>query len=151
MLQKHLRSQHLSVILLRQAGAVGLDRGRRGTGYVQALPSLAMWPQFAHLQNVDNNSTASNEVLWGLNEMVGWHHQLNGHESERTPGDEGQGSLARCNPRGRQESDNGFKVLRMGRNSRATPSPASPTCPLHLIIYRSTSRVSCSQSGLSRA
>ena len=26
-------------------------------------------------------------------EMVGWHHQLNGHESEQTPGDrEGQGS-----------------------------------------------------------
>ena len=28
-------------------------------------------------------------------EMVGWHHQLNGHEFEETPGDsEGQGSLA---------------------------------------------------------
>ena len=27
-------------------------------------------------------------------EMVGWHHQLNEHESEQTPGDsEGQGSL----------------------------------------------------------
>ena len=27
--------------------------------------------------------------------MVGWHHQLNGHESEQTLGDgEGQGSLA---------------------------------------------------------
>ena len=31
--------------------------------------------------------------------MVGWHHQLNGHEFEQTPGDtEGQG-------RGRKESD----------------------------------------------
>ena len=29
------------------------------------------------------------------NEIVGWHHQLNGHESEQTPGDgEGQGSPA---------------------------------------------------------
>ena len=29
------------------------------------------------------------------NEMVGWHHQLSGHESEQVPGDgEGQGSLA---------------------------------------------------------
>ena len=28
-------------------------------------------------------------------EMVGWHHRLNGHESEQAPGDgEGQGSLA---------------------------------------------------------
>ena len=27
--------------------------------------------------------------------MVGWHHQLNGHEFEQTPGDsEGQGSLS---------------------------------------------------------
>ena len=29
--------------------------------------------------------------------MVGWHHRLNGCESEQTPGDsEGQGSLACC-------------------------------------------------------
>ena len=28
-------------------------------------------------------------------EMVGWHHQLNGHELEQTPGyGEGQGSLS---------------------------------------------------------
>ena len=39
-------------------------------------------------------------------EMVGWHHQLNGHECEQTPGDsEGQGSLACCSPCGPQESD----------------------------------------------
>ena len=32
-------------------------------------------------------------------EMVGWHHQLNGHEFEQTPRDsEGQGSLACCSP-----------------------------------------------------
>ena len=32
-------------------------------------------------------------------EMVGWHHQVNGHEFEQTPGDsEGQGSLACCSP-----------------------------------------------------
>ena len=30
-------------------------------------------------------------------DMVGWHHQLNGHGFEQTPGDsEGQGSLACC-------------------------------------------------------
>ena len=39
-------------------------------------------------------------------EMVGWHHHLNGHEFEPTPGDsEGQGSLACCNPWGCKESD----------------------------------------------
>ena len=32
-------------------------------------------------------------------EMVGWHHQLNGHEFEQTLGDcEGQGSLACYSP-----------------------------------------------------
>ena len=39
-------------------------------------------------------------------EMVGWHHQLNGHESEQTLGDgEGQGSLACCSPWSHKESD----------------------------------------------
>ena len=39
-------------------------------------------------------------------EMVGWRHQLNGHEFEQTLGDgEGQGSLACCNPWGRKVSD----------------------------------------------
>ena len=34
-------------------------------------------------------------------EMVRWHHRLNGHEFEQTPGDgEGQGSLACCSPWG---------------------------------------------------
>ena len=34
-------------------------------------------------------------------EMAGWHHQLNGHEFEQTPGIcEEQGSLACCSPRG---------------------------------------------------
>ena len=38
--------------------------------------------------------------------MVGWHHQLNGHEFEQALGDaEGQGSLACCSPWGRKESD----------------------------------------------
>ena len=34
-------------------------------------------------------------------EMVGWHHQLNGHEFEQALGDgEGQGSLVCCSPWG---------------------------------------------------
>ena len=38
--------------------------------------------------------------------MVGWHHRLSEHESEQTLGDsEGQGSLVRCSPWGRKESD----------------------------------------------
>ena len=39
-------------------------------------------------------------------EMVGWHHQLNGHEFEQAPGvRDGQGSLACCSPCGCKELD----------------------------------------------
>ena len=39
-------------------------------------------------------------------EMVGCHHQLNGHEFEQTLGDsEGQGTLVYCIPWGHKESD----------------------------------------------
>ena len=38
-------------------------------------------------------------------EMVGWHHHVNGREFEQTPGDgEGQGSLVCCSPWGQKES-----------------------------------------------
>ena len=38
--------------------------------------------------------------------MLGWHHQLNGHEFKQIPGvGEGQGSLACCSPWGHKESD----------------------------------------------
>ena len=37
-------------------------------------------------------------------EMVRWHHQLDGHECEPALGAvDGQGSLASCSPWGRQE------------------------------------------------
>ena len=39
-------------------------------------------------------------------EMVGWHHRLDGHEFKQTPGDgERQESLACCSPWGHRESD----------------------------------------------
>ena len=39
-------------------------------------------------------------------EMVGWHHRLDGHEFEQAPGvGDGQGSLACCSPWGDKESD----------------------------------------------
>ena len=39
-------------------------------------------------------------------EMVGWHHPLNGHDFEQTLGEsEGQGGLACCSPWGGKESD----------------------------------------------
>ena len=39
-------------------------------------------------------------------EMVGCHYRLNGHGFEQAPGvGDGQGSLVRCTPWGRKESD----------------------------------------------
>ena len=39
-------------------------------------------------------------------EMVGWHHQLDGREFERTLGvGDGQGGLACCSPQSHRESD----------------------------------------------
>ena len=39
-------------------------------------------------------------------EMVGWHHRLNGHEFEQASGaGDGQGGLACCNSWGRKELD----------------------------------------------
>ena len=39
-------------------------------------------------------------------EMVGWHHQLDGHGCEQAPGvGDGQGSLVYCSPWGCKESD----------------------------------------------
>ena len=38
--------------------------------------------------------------------MVGWHHQVDGHEFEKALGDgEGQAGLACCSPWGRKEWD----------------------------------------------
>ena len=57
-------------------------------------------------------------------EMVGWHHQLDGHGFEQAPGDgEGQGS---CSPWGRKESDT------TERQSRAQHSAEI----LHLMLQR---------------
>ena len=36
--------------------------------------------------------------------MVGWHHQLNGHEFEQAP-DDGQGGLESSSPWGGKQSD----------------------------------------------
>ena len=50
--------------------------------------------------------TEQEDKVTAEDEMVGWHHQLNGHEFEQTPGDrERQKSLACCSPWGLKDSD----------------------------------------------
>ena len=47
--------------------------------------------------------------------MVGWHHQLSGHEFEQTPGDsEGQGSLVCFSSQGRKEL---YMTYRLSNNN----------------------------------
>ena len=70
-----------------------------------------LWPTDAKSQLIGNNPDAGKD--WGQeekrtteDEMVGWHHRLNGHEFEQTLEDgEGQGSLVCCSPWGCEELD----------------------------------------------
>ena len=49
-------------------------------------------------------------------EMIGWHHQLHGHEFEKTLGDcEGQGSLVCCIPWGCKELDMIYRLNKQAK------------------------------------
>ena len=58
-------------------------------------------------KDTDAGEDRRQEEKWtSEDEMVGWHHWLNGHEFESTLGvGDGQGSLAYCSIRGLKESD----------------------------------------------
>ena len=46
--------------------------------------------------------------------MVGWYHQLNGHEFEQALGvGDGQGGLVCCSPWGRKDRHNGTTELKL--------------------------------------
>ena len=70
-----------------------------------------LWPPHAKSWLIGKNSDAGRD--WGQeekgmteDEMAGWHHLLDGRESEWTPGvGDGQGGLACYNSWGRKQSD----------------------------------------------
>ena len=70
-----------------------------------------LWPPHAKSWLIGKDSDAGRD--WGQeekgtteDEMAGWHHRLDRHESGRTPGvGDGQGGLACCDSWGRKESD----------------------------------------------
>ena len=72
--------------------------------------ALILWPPDAKSRLIGKDPDAGKD--WGQDEkgttedeLVGWHHWLDGHEFEQTPRDsEGQGSLACCGPRGHKET-----------------------------------------------
>ena len=65
-----------------------------------------IWPLDAKTQLTAEKDWGQEEKGMTEDEMVGCHHQLDGHEFEQTLGDsEGQGRLACCSPRGHEKSD----------------------------------------------
>ena len=81
-----------------------------------------LWPPDAKSQLIGKDPNAGK--YWRQKEkeaardgMFEWHHWLNGHESEQTPGDsEGQGSLACCSPWSCKESDMTEQLNNNNRN-----------------------------------
>ena len=76
-----------------------------------AAESPILWPLHVKSWLIGKDSDAGRD--WGQeekgtieDEMAGWYHWLDGHESEWTPGvGDGQGGLAFCSSWGRKESD----------------------------------------------
>ena len=70
-----------------------------------------LWPVDDTSQLIGKDPDAGKD--WGQEEkgmaeddMVGWHHRFNGHESEQTPEDSGRQRILKCySPWGCQESD----------------------------------------------
>ena len=73
--------------------------------------------------------------------MAGWHHQLDGHEFERTLGDgEGQGSLVYCSPWDRKESDTTEQLNQNDVVSSRTRDPTRVPCIGRWILNLWTTR-----------
>ena len=73
-------------------------------GRTDEIETLILWPPYARNWLICKDPDAGKN--WGQKEkgmtedkLVGWHHQLNGHEFEQAPGvGDGQGGLAGCSP-----------------------------------------------------
>ena len=79
-------------------------------GMMLKLKLQYFWPSHVKSWLIGKDSDAGRD--WGQekgmteDEMAEWHHWLDGHESEWSPGvGDGQGGLACCNSWGRKESD----------------------------------------------
>ena len=69
--------------------------------------------------------------------MVGWHHQLNGHEFDQTLGDsEGQGILVCYSPWGHKESDTSEQL-----NNDPFPTKVNDQLERAFIVVQSLSHV----------
>ena len=100
----------------------------------------ALWPPDTKSQLIGKDLDAGKD--WGQeengvteDEMVGWHHWLNGHEFEQTPGDgEGQGILECCSLWGHKESDtteqlNNNNFILQSQIKSAAAAKSLQSCP----------------------
>ena len=90
---------------------------------------MLLWPLDVKSQLTEKDPDAGK--YWGqeekgvtVDEMVGWHHRLNGHESEQTL--EGQGNLVCCCSRGCRVTHN-LATTGLLSPSVPFPAPLSPT------------------------
>ena len=82
-----------------------------GISFEGMMLRLKFWPPHAKSWLIGKDSDAGRD--WGQeekgtteDEMAGWHHRLDGHEFEWTPGvGDGQGGLVCCDSWGRKELD----------------------------------------------
>ena len=91
---------------------------------------------FGHLMQRTNSLEKDSDARqdWGQekgateDEMVGWHHWLDGHEFEQTLEDgEGQGSLACCSPWGHKELGTTERLNNNNNTSRISEQSALET------------------------
>ena len=92
-----------------------LPKGNQSWIFIGRTDSQAetpiLWPPNVKNWLIGKDPDAGKDWRWeekGMTEeeIVGWRHQLNGHEFEQTPGvGDGQGGLAYGSPWGRKESD----------------------------------------------
>ena len=93
--------------VLRSPNVTQIFTGRTEAG----AKALIRWPQDAKSQLIRKDPDGGKD--WRQkekgtteDEMVGWHHWLDGHEFEQSPGDgDGQGRLVCCSPWGCKELD----------------------------------------------
>ena len=95
-----------------------------------------LWPPDAESWLIGKDPDAGRD--WGQeekgtteDEMAGWHHRLDGHEFEETPGvGDGQGGLACCSPWSCKESDMTERLNWTELNTSVVRSQTSWDCLL---------------------
>jgi len=96
-------------------------------GMMLKLKTPVLWPPHVKSWLIGKDSDAGRD--WGQeekgtteDEMAGWHHWLDGRESEWTPGvGDGQGGLACCDSWGRKESDMTERLIWSDLNKKKVP------------------------------